>query len=184
MEALLVIDTLEDFFVDGLLKDRRQTLVNSTNKLIEWARSRSVQVIWVRQEFAQDLSDAFLVMRKRNIRITMKGTPGAEVLGELDRRDEDLEVIKKRYSAFFRTELDELLRRHAITHLYLAGVNTHACIRTAAIDAYQRDLNVTIVENCVSSQDDEHHEVTLRYLGKEIASVVSLDCVINKDGTA
>ena len=56
----------------------------------------------------------------------------------------------------------------------LAGINTHACIRMAAIDAYQRDLDVVIPEDCVSSPDEEHHRVTLGYLGLEIAQVISL----------
>ena len=174
MKALLVIDMLEDFFREGTLRERRAALVDSINRLIRWARAGGIPVIWVRQEFAADLSDAFLVMRKRNIRITIEGTPGAELLSELDGRDEDLEIVKKRYSAFFNTNLDSLIEQRGIKHVYLAGVNTHACIRTAAIDAYQRDLEVTIAEECVSSPDEDHHEVTLRYLEKEIANVVML----------
>jgi len=183
MEALLVIDMLEDFFAEGPLKSRRSRIVRSINVLIDWARKSDMTVVWVRQEFAEDLADAFLVMRNRNIRMTIEGTPGAEVLAELDRRIADIDVVKKRYSAFHNTKLDALLEQHGITRLYLAGVNTHACIRTAAIDAYQRDLEVIIVEECVSSPDDEHHDVTLRYLGKEIASVVRLQDVIGQDRT-
>lgn len=178
MEALLVIDTLEDFFQEGVLKDRRGSLVASINRLIGWSRRKGMPVIWVRQEFSHDLSDAFLVMRTNNIRITIQGTHGASILHELDQREEDLEVVKKRYSAFYNTGLDDLLEQKGVGRLYLAGVNTHACVRTAAIDAYQRDLEVVIAQDCVSSPDEEHHEVTLRYLGKEIASVIPLDTLI------
>jgi maleamate amidohydrolase len=48
-------------------------------------------------------------------------------------------IIKKRYSGFYGTTLDETLARLAPDAIILAGINTHACIRTTAVDAYQRD---------------------------------------------
>ncbi len=175
MTALLVIDMLEDFFQDDPLRSQRKELVAAINQLVRWSRERGHPVIWVRQEFKDDLSDAFPVMRQKQIRMTMAGTPGAEILSDLDRYPSDAEVIKKRYSAFHGTDLESELADAGITHLVLAGINTHACVRMAAIDAYQRDLEVTIVEDCVSSWDLEHHDVTLRYLGREIAQIVDLD---------
>ena len=63
-------------------------------------------------------------------------------------------VIKKRYSAFFGTTLDELLRKLCAETLILTGVNTHACIRTTAIDAYQRDLGVIFASECMATWRD------------------------------
>ncbi len=57
--------------------------------------------------------------------------------------------------------------------LIFAGVNTHACIRVSAIDAYQRDWKVIVAADCVGSYDLEHHEVSLRYMKGKIASVMS-----------
>ena len=175
MRALLIIDMLEDFFEDGPLRDVREDLCANINKLVVWARGKNVPVIWVRQEFRPDLEDAFLVMKRRNIEMTIAGTHGARILSELARQDDDYEIIKKRYSAFYGTALDELLAELGTTELILAGVNTHACIRTAAIDAYQRDLDVTIPIGCVSSKDLEHHDVTLRYLEQDMARLVPLE---------
>jgi isochorismate hydrolase len=56
----------------------------------------------------------------------------------------------------------------------LAGVNTHACVRTTAIDAYQRDLDVIIAREAVGSYDKTHEAVSLRYMDGKIASVVSV----------
>ena len=170
--AILIIDMLNDFFVDGRLKERRKKLCVMINELIDWARKNDLKVIWVRQEFESDLSDSFLAMRKKQIRKTIEKTEGAEILYELIRNEEDVEIIKKRYSAFFKTNLDTTLEAAGIKQIILCGINTHACIRMTAIDAYQRDLEVIIAADCVESYDEEHHHVSLLYLGKEISRVL------------
>ena len=59
--------------------------------------------------------------------------------------------------------------------LVLAGINTHACVRTTAIDAYQRDYDIIVASDCVASYDAEHHEVTKRYFHAGIARLVPSD---------
>jgi nicotinamidase-related amidase len=163
--VLLVIDMLNDFFREGLLAERRNELVRSINELVALFRSHNLPVIWIRQEFAPDLSDAFLVMRERGLAITIAGTDGCEFLPELDYLSTDPVIVKKRYSAFFGTNLDEILASLRPAFVVMAGINTHACVRTTAIDAYQRDYHVVIASDCVASYDDEYHHVSMRYLG-------------------
>jgi isochorismate hydrolase len=52
-------------------------------------------------------------------------------------------------------------------------MNTHACIRTTAIDANQRDWNVILALDCIDSYDREHHEVSLRYMQDRLATVMT-----------
>ena len=73
---------------------------------------------------------------------------------------------------FFGTDLDFLLQKLEADSIILAGVNTHACIRMSAIDAFQRDFPVFIVRECVASKDLEHHEITLGYLHRAAACVM------------
>jgi nicotinamidase-related amidase len=114
-------------------------------------------------------------MRAQNVSITIAGTAGCELLPELERLPHDGVLVKKRYSAFFGTDLDARLSRIQPDVLVIAGVNTHACVRTTAIDAYQRDYDVIVAGECVASGDLEHHDVTLRYLDGNIARVLSTD---------
>lgn len=172
--AIFVIDMLNDCFGHAELDRRRAALCSSINQLTALARAKGFPVIWVRQEFEPDLSDAFLDMKRENIRMFIKGTPGPLILDELLRHDSDIEIVKKRYSIFYGTDLEPLLREFEADSLILAGVNTHACIRTAAIDAYQRDFQVTIVRECVASKDVQHHEITMDYLDGGIATLVTL----------
>jgi nicotinamidase-related amidase len=171
---LLVIDLLNDYFRQhARLAAQRDQLVAAVNRLVAAFRRARQPVVWVRQEFAPDLSAAFLRMRRENLRVTIAGTDGCELLPELDRHASDKVLVKKRYSAFFGTGLDETLAVLRPEILVLAGINTHACIRTTAIDAYQRDYEVLVASDCVSSYDAEHDEVTRRYLDAGIARFVS-----------
>jgi isochorismate hydrolase len=84
-------------------------------------------------------------------------------------------VIKKRYSAFFGTCLEEILRQIQPDSLILAGINTHACIRTTAIDAYQRDWPLILASDCIDSYDREHHNITMKYMKDKMAKVLTND---------
>lgn len=171
--VLLLVDLLEDFFQTPPLADRRSTIVAATNELVEIARQCSLPIIWVRQEFEPDLSDAFLSMRQTGRRVTIKGTVGCQLLAELDRQEQDLEIVKKRYSAFFGTNLEQLLKDLACTQLIIGGVNTQACVRMTAIDAYQRDIPVLFAQETISSYDDEFHRESMRYLEQSIGKALS-----------
>ncbi|MEZ2419013.1 cysteine hydrolase family protein [Luteibacter sp. RCC_6_2] len=162
--AALIIDMQVDFFAHPRLASRRAELVSRTNSLVAITRAAGCPVIWIRQEFSPDLSDASLEVRRNQTKVVIRGTPGAAILPELDQRDIDYLILKNRYSAFFRTPLDELLERLECDQLVIAGVNTHACIRTTVVDAYQRDLDVILAKDCIDSLDAEHHENAWRYM--------------------
>jgi isochorismate hydrolase len=63
--------------------------------------------------------------------------------------------------------------REGYDTLVLAGFLTHACIRVTAIDAYQRDYKVIIAGDCVDTYDRVHEQVTLNYLSRYAAEVLS-----------
>ncbi len=171
--VLLVIDMQEDFFRHDRLSSRRGELVRRTNELTESFRARAGKVIWVKQEFAPDLSDAPLEIRRRGMRVVVAGSPGAALLPELRVEPADLHLVKKRYSAFFGSSLDKLLARFEPSWLVVAGVNTHACVRSTVVDAYQRDYEVVLASECIDSHDAEHHRVSLRYMEGKLARAMS-----------
>jgi nicotinamidase-related amidase len=167
---LLVIDLLNDYFRQhARLAAQRDQITAAVNRLAAAFRQCQQPVVWVRQEFAPDLSDAFLDIRRNNVRVTIAGTNGCELLAELERDPLDKVIVKKRYSAFFGTDLDATLAELRPNTLVLAGINTHACIRMTAIDDYQRDYDVLIASDGVASYDGEHDAITRQYLNGKIA---------------
>ena len=108
--VLIIVDMLNDFFERSpVLAKERARLVTNTNLLVSGFRSAGLPVFWIRQEFASDLHDAFKEMRANNFSITIAGTTGCQLLSELNCLPEDCVIIKKRYSAFFGTDLDARL---------------------------------------------------------------------------
>jgi nicotinamidase-related amidase len=178
--AVIVVDVIEDMMVAENLRARRGRLTTAINALVQYARLRGFPVCWVRQEYAPALADAPLEYRRKSLRRTIAGTEGAQLLRELDVRISDHLIVKKRYSAFFRTDLESLLREWDVKSLLLAGVNTHACVRATALDAYQMDYPVYIVTECTGSYDEAHHIMSLHYLDGKIATVVTLAEVLGE----
>lgn len=165
----IFIDLQVDFFESHTrLSRNRAALASRVNALVADARRSGSPIFWIKQVFAPDLHDAPLDVRRGGHRIVIEGTAGAELLPELDFAPLDFVIIKKRYSAFFGTDLDSILRSQNCRQVIIAGINTHACIRMTAIDAYQRDYEVLLAGDCIDSHDEYHHAVSLRYLDGKI----------------
>ena len=176
--CLIVIDMQNDF-LERLEDDALAALILNTNQLIDVFRASGCPVIWVRQLLSPDLSDAPLLMRDARKSVVIDGTPGAEIHPDLARHDEDTVVVKKRFSAFFGTKLEQILGDLAPEQITLAGVDTHACVRTTAIDAYQRDMRVLLASDCLASHDPEHGRISMAYMDRNIAMAVTNDQVLD-----
>lgn len=166
--SLIVIDMQNDF-LERLEDDDRTGLIFNTNQLINLFRVSGCPVIWVQQLLSPDLSDAPLLLRDRGKSVVIDGTTGAGIHSDLARNADDTVVIKKRFSAFFGTDLEQILRDLAPERVTLAGVDTHACVRATAIDAYQRDIRVLLASDCLASHDPEHGRISMAYMDRNIA---------------
>ena len=176
--CLIVIDMQNDF-LERLEDETRTALILNTNQLIDVFRVSGCPVIWVQQLLSPDHSDAPLPMRDPPISVVIAGTSGAEIHPGLARHDEDTVVIKKRYSAFFGTKLEQILSDLAPEQITLAGVDIHACVRTTAIDAYQRDMWVLLASDCLASHDPEHGRISMAYMDRNIARAVTNDQILD-----
>ncbi|QJR09257.1 Phenazine biosynthesis protein PhzD [Usitatibacter rugosus] len=171
--VFVFVDLLEDFFANPPLSEQRGALSAAVNELASFARENAFPVIWVRQEFEPDLSDAFRSMRETGTRITIRGTTGCDLIKEIERRPSDVEIVKKRYSAFFGTQLAQRLESARCSQLIIGGVNSHACVRATAIDAFQMDYDVILATDSIASYDDEYHRESMRYLAQSIGRLMS-----------
>ncbi len=107
--------------------------------------------------------------RKGILRHNMAGSPGAEIIPKLQADGDFVVRGKKRYSAFYATDLEFLLRRLGADTLILAGINTTTCVLCTAFEATNRDFRVVIAREAVDSMDgEEMHRFALRLMEASI----------------
>ena len=84
-----------------------------------------------------------------------------ELVPELDRQPSDYTVTKQQIGAFYGTALEQILRRHGVTQVVLAGVATSSGVEATARNAYDHGYNVTLVVDAMTdlSADAHRHSV-------------------------
>jgi nicotinamidase-related amidase len=87
----------------------------------------------------------------------------------------DYHIVKPRYSAFFSTELDLILRRLGVRHVILTGTTTPNCIRASCYDAISLDYAVTVLSDCTSSKTAEIQKSNLRDMANIGAEITDSD---------
>jgi nicotinamidase-related amidase len=100
----------------------------------------------------------------------LAGSPGTEIIPELN-DPRDLEIrSKKRYSVFEPTDLEFVLRRRlGVDTVILAGINTTTCVLCAGFEATNRDFRVIVAADAVDSMDgEEMHRFALRLMAAAI----------------
>jgi len=183
--AVILIDLQKDFFrteyKDQELADQvARDLAQNINRLLDASRECHLPVFFLVTSYKADGSDRNLRMKDMGVAICLQGTDGEALIPGLNPVETDLFIQKTRYSAFFNTNLHEELQSRGIDTLIVAVVNTHACVRTSAVDAFMRDYRVFIPEQCVASYDPGYHETTLDYLSKRIGMVLDLEEMIKR----
>ncbi|MBQ0115332.1 MAG: cysteine hydrolase [Bacteroidales bacterium] len=158
--AILVVDMLNDFVTGALACDRGKAIVPATARLLDAARAAGVPVIFC--------NDAHIKGIDRELKLwgdhAIAGTPGAEVIPELKVCDKDYTVPKRRYSGFFQTDLDILLKELGVQTVVMTGLHAHMCVRHTSADAYCLGYDVVVAKEATDSFTEEDYLNGLEYL--------------------
>jgi maleamate amidohydrolase len=87
-------------------------------------------------------------------------------------------VTKRRYSAFFATDLELLLREQGATRIVVAGVKTNVCIRATVQDAFAYGFRPAVARGSVNSNRPHLHEASLEDIDRYMGEVVDLDLAL------
>ena len=172
--AILVVDMLNDFVTVALKCDRGLAIVPKTAELLRGAREKGVPVIFCNDAHLKGIDHELKLWGDHAI----AGTKGAEVIPELELCDKDYVVPKRRYSGFFHTDLDLLLKELGVDTVILTGLHAHMCVRHTAADAYQLGYGIVVAKDATDSFTEEDYLYGIKYLkevyGAEITDVDSL----------
>lgn len=180
-QALIIIDMQNGFLnpESSLCIRGARATVPACARVIAACRLAGLPVIFVNRAYRADGSD----VEHTRYKVWSEGgkplTPGStgpisiENPPEFGRCPADYEIIKPRYSAFFQTSLDLLLRRLGVDTVVLTGTTTPNCIRTTCYDAISLDYKVTVLEDCCSSNTENIQRANMldmKNIGAEILS--------------
>jgi len=120
--------------------------------------------------------------RKGMERHNLEGSVQAEVIPELYEQGDYIVNTKKRYSCFYQTDLEFLLRRYLeVDAVIITGINTSSCCLNTGFEATNRDFKVYMVKDCMDSMDGpEFHEAALMLMERIIGEVVTAEELLAK----
>lgn len=172
--ALLIID-MQKIFKDLKSEEFEKSLIPNIVKALSIARNKSIPIIHVRTLYKRNRSNWPRVALHFEKMWCEEGCWESEFIDELLPLKEELIINKCRFSAFFNTNLGGYLYESKIEHIYVAGYGTDVSIRFTAVDAYNRDILVTILKDCVLSEREDNEEAIefLRITTKSL--VLSVD---------
>jgi ureidoacrylate peracid hydrolase len=88
-------------------------------------------------------------------------------------------VTKHRYSAFYNTDLDSILRSNGIRTIVLTGVATNVCVETTAREGFVRDYYVVLVSDGTATYSAQDHEATLRNIDRFFGEVATIADIVS-----
>lgn len=201
--ALLVIDLQNDFcHADGFCSNGMganistvRTIIPQIQKVINWARTHGMIVIYTRESHKPDLSDATdcKKLRYENAgypigtigkmgRFLIQGERGCALIDELKPLDTELQIDKPAQSVFIRTNLETILHQHNISHLLFTGVTTECCVLGSYRQASDLGFYGLLLEDCCAAYSAQEHQAAIAVLLGEngaIGWVTSSDQLLN-----
>lgn len=191
--ALLVIDMQNDFCRDdgkavasGFNIDMIKASIPRLQELLEAARRVGVLVIYTEHHYLpnwQSVSPAYIRFLSRRFgwppekHWLVSGTPGVDIVHDLSPQKRDIIVRKWRSSSFTQTNLDLLLRSNNIRTVVITGCVTQGCVDSTARDTYFHDYYPVLVEDCVSSDNHELHEASLKVMRSRVDMLTSKELI-------
>jgi nicotinamidase-related amidase len=179
--ALIVID-MQKFFLDPASPTYTcggAAIMGKIRQLIEAFRAAGRPVIYSCHVHNPNLSDAG-IMEWWWKGMCLEGTPEAEVHDKLAPLPGEKIIYKHRYSAFYNTDLETVLRVLKIEELVVTGIMTNMCCESTARDAYYRDYRVFFPADATGSVTEEMHVASLLNLAFGFAQIVATEKILSR----
>lgn len=152
--ALVIVDMIKDNV--GTEKHHRvareaREIVPPLKRFIDYSREENIPVIYANDSF---LKGDFIFQGGLSEH-AIRGTKGTRVIEEIAPKNGDYVMEKLRFSAFFRTDLDQVLRRMGVDTVLVAGISTVWCVLLTAADAVANDFFTILLEDLTACHDKE-----------------------------
>lgn len=179
--ALLIID-MQKFFLDPASPTYTcggTAILSNLGKLIKTFREAGRPVIYTCHVHHPDGLDAG-IMSWWWEGMCIEGSPASEVHDSIAPVSGEKIIYKHRYSSFYNTDLETILRCLKVEDLVISGIMTNMCCESTARDAYYRDYRVFFPADGTGSINEEMHLASLLNLAFGFAYVTTVDALIQQ----
>jgi nicotinamidase-related amidase len=153
--AIIIVDMLEgNLGHDRTGKREEEKIIIPVADFLKECRSLAVPVIFACDSFLQD----DFIFNGRMKPHAIRGTNGTKPIPDLNPQPSDIILEKRRFSAFFKTDLDQTLRTLHVDTVAVGGINTHFCVLATAFDAVCHDFTTIILEDMSAAYKREIHQ--------------------------
>lgn len=162
-----------------ILMTGREERRGRVKHLIDRCRDAGIPVVWIQEVHKRSLIDIGRELDGAEGPHCIEGDDDTEIAAWLDPKPEEFVIRKRRYSAFFGTELEIVLKAHKADTVLLVGGLTDVCIHYTAVDAHQNDYHVRVITDCVAGSTQQAHDnalAAMRYLQRD--ALVAADDVL------
>lgn len=173
--ALLIVDMVKDFTdPEGLVfYPQNREILPKIREVLDRCRKHDCLVVFLQHCNRKGKTDRRIANMRENC---MEGTDGIEIDSMLTVDEEkDYVIRKRRYSGFFGTDLDLVLRENHIENLIVVGTKTNCCIRATVTDAFYLDYNAIVISDCVATNSENVNQVHLEDIQKYLGTVIDKD---------
>ena len=129
--------------------------------IINKCRKEGIQIIFANDSYIEN-DWMFSFMEKHAVRVTDE----VKVIKELEPEKGDIIVEKRRFSAFFRTDLDITLRELGVDTVAVGGINTHVCVLSTIFDSISLDFHTILLHDCCASPKMDIHDFIVKIYRK------------------
>ena len=165
--AVVVVDMQNGFcHPDGsLYAPNSEAAIEPCAATVDDARAAGAEVVFTRDVHPPEQFDGnhYYDEFDRWGEHVVEGTWDAELVEELDPREDELTVEKHTYDAFHRTELEGYLEAHGIDDLLICGTLANVCVLHTAGSAGVRDFRPVLLEDAVGCIEEDHREYALEH---------------------
>jgi nicotinamidase-related amidase len=139
----------------------RDLMVENAMKLIKTARSTDIPLIFIQEAHRRDGIDFGRELDGAEDVHCLEGDHGTEIMSCLGMKEDDYFIRKRRYSCFFGTDFEILVRGIKADTLIFIGGLTDVCVHYSFADGHQSDFYCRVVEDCVSGSSLPAHKASL-----------------------
>jgi nicotinamidase-related amidase len=158
--AIIVVDMLKDNLKESprnLYLQEGKAVIPNLQRLLEEGRKRGFPIIFACDSFVEG---DFIFRGKMKVH-ALRGTKGAEVVDDLKPEPTDIILPKRRFSAFFKTDLDQTLRVLGVDMIVVTGITTEVCVLMTVMDGLCHDFSTILLEDCSATRSKEFHKACL-----------------------